>query len=374
MPVRTISSARRLRSLVVAALLAAALAGCVHSDRDSEERAPHEAASRVVTVVERGVVAASWVVGDRLVVRGARTRKLRADVNATLIATLAPVAVASVGADSVAYNSWRARRPTLRVHDVRTGAESILDEGAHSVAWARDGKLAYFKALRPDVRFPRAYLGHVAVRRSRRAAPRPWTVRPGRYVVAAWARGRVLFYRLGESFPDLRVLDRPRRQRLLARGSALVAVSADGRRAFVNRYRASPPLVRIIDIRSGGELARLRVDAGDVGYVVESGSWAGNRVFAPTTKGIAVFQVSGSTIALEQVLRAGRTFPLGLSEPRVAADGRTVVAWGQLEGRPRQAVPQAGLVECDRVTLRCVRAAVASAAAPPRPVYNPSRP
>ena len=276
--------------------------------------------------------------------------------------------------DAVAYNSWRGTRPTLRIHELPGRRDSILDEGAHSAAWTSDGALAYFKALRPDVRSPRRYLGHVVVRRTQRTPARPWTPRPGRYVVGAWARGRVLVYRLGTSFPDLLVLDRPRRQRLLARGSALVAVSGDGRRAFVSRYGASPPLVRIIDLRSGAELARLRVDTGDVGYVVESGSWAGNRVFAPTTKGIAVFQVSDGTIALEQVLRAGRTFPLGLSEPRAAADGRMVVAWGQLEGRPRQAVPQAGLVECDRVTLRCVRAAVASAADPPRPVYNPSRP
>ena len=56
----------------LAVLLAAVLAGCAHSDGDSEQGAPQPRAAGVVKVVERGDVAASWVVGDRLVGRGGK--------------------------------------------------------------------------------------------------------------------------------------------------------------------------------------------------------------------------------------------------------------------------------------------------------------
>lgn len=371
----------RCRVLVAAALLIGfALAGCTGDDQDAQETAAATAPAATtprsggLTVVERGDVDVAWAMGDTLQLEGGAPQELADSVNATLIANLAPIAVPGPEGDAVAYNSWRGTRPVLRIRDVGTRKESVLDEGAHSVAWAADGMLAYFKAQKPDLGDPRRYLGHVVVRQSRIAGARPWTLQPGRYVVAAWAARRVLFYRLGTSFPDLLVLDRPQRQRVLARGSALVAVSPDGRHAFASRYGASPPLVRVFDVASGAEVARLRVDANGVKHVVEAGSWAGDLVFAPTTTGVVVFRIADGAITIEQVLRAQPEFPTGLSEPRAAVGGRTFVAWGALEAQPRQAVQQAAVVECDRTTLLCVRAAVGSAVAPPRPIHNPSRP
>lgn len=364
---------RPLSPRVAALLVPLALTACSHGGSKADEKvAP--ARSGAVTLVERGEAAVSWVGESSLHLRDGSSSKLGAAVNSTLIGTLAPAAVPSASGAAVAYNSWRGREPAVRIRDLRTGRESILDEGAHSPAWAGDGKLAYFKALEPELRDPRRYLGHVVVRRSRSAPPGRWTSRAGRYVVAGWARGRILFYRIGKSFPDLLVLDGPQRQRLLARGTALVAVSPDGRRAVISRYRASPPLVRVVDVGSGRTVARLPAAAGGVDYVRESGSWVSDLVFAPTATGIAVFRIAGGALRLEQVLRSGGTFPVGLLEPQAAAGGRRVTAWGEFQPRPRQGIPDAGLVECDRVTLRCARAAVASSAAPPRPVYNPSRP
>jgi hypothetical protein len=364
-----------LRAARAAAALAAPLAvvACSVTDGGGEEATPTGPRSGAVTVGDRGEVSVSWVSENELRLAGAGRRTLAAAVNATLIGTLAPVAVPNTSSAAVAYSSWRGRRPILRIRDHPTGIDTVLDEGAHSAAWASNGALAYFKALRPEVSDPRRYLGHVVVRSSRRAQPRAWTSRPGRYVVAAWARGSVLFYRLGKSFPDLFALDGPRRERLLVRSAALVALSPDGRRAFVSRYAASPPLVRVVDIASGADVARLQVDADVARYVAESGSWVGGRVFAATTTGIVVFRVADG-IAVEQVLRTERAFPLGISEARALAGGDRIMAWGELEPTPRQAVSQAALVECERATLRCVRAAVTSAAAPPRPLYNPSRP
>jgi hypothetical protein len=355
-------------------VLAAALALAACSDDGADaERAASSVRVGVVTVAPMGEVGVSWVSENRLHVGGRAPQRLAARVNATLIGTLAPIAVRAPSGAALAYNSWRGRRPTLRIRDGQTGADSVLEEGAHSAAWANDSRLAYFKALKSDVGDLRRYRGHVVVRSSRRAAPQAWTLRAGRYVVAAWAGDNILFYRLGRSFPDLLVLDAPRRERLLAERSALVAVSPDGKRAFVSRYGASPPIVRVVELASGEEVARLQVETDAIKYVVESGSWAGDLVFAATTTGIAVFRISDARIALEQVLRAGATFPLGLSEPQAVAGGR-VAAWGELEPRPRQAVAQAGVVECDPGTFRCVRGGVTAAVAPPRPVYNPSRP
>lgn len=361
-------------ALVFAGVLVAA--GCTGDDDRTTTVRMEPPRSGMLSVSEAADGAdAAYVTADRLFRAGASEPvELAAAVNTTLIGNLAPPAVAGPDGRLVAYNSWRARRPVVRLRDLDTRKDDALDEGAFSLAWRRDGALAYFKALMPDLSEPRRYLGHVVVRPAPRTTPRRWTAKPGRYVAAAWAGRRLLAYRLTRSWPDVLVLDRPRRVRALAEASALVAVSPDGRRAFVSRYGASPPVVRVLDVASGAELARLRVDAEGVHYVVESGSWVGDTVFAATTSGIAVFRVADETIRVEQVLSGGARFPLGLSEPRAAPGGSTFLAWGELESQPRQAIADTELVECDRVTLRCVRAAKASSAAPPRPVYNPSRP
>ena len=357
--------------LVAALLVPLALTACSLGESEADEKAA-PARSGAVKLVERGEAAVSWIGESNLRLRDGGSIKLGAAVNSTLIGTLAPAAVPSPSGAAIAYNSWRGRAPVIRIRDLRSGRESILDEGAHSPAWAGDGRLAYFKALEPELGDPQRYLGHVVVRRSRSARPERWTPGAGRYVVAGWARGRVLSYRIGNGFPDLLVLDGPQRQRLLARGTALVAFSPDGRRAVVSRYRASPPLVRVVDLGSGRTVARL--PATGVDSVGESGSWVGNLVFAPTPSGIAVLRIAGDALGLEQILGSEGAFPVGLLEPQGTADGRRVAAWGELQPRPRQGIPDAALVECDRLTLRCTRAAVGSSATPPRPVYNPSRP
>jgi len=359
----------------LASVVAVLSAGCVHAG-DGEQSAPRRGPIVApVTLAERGTSEAAYVVDDRLFRPGGDGPvKLAGAVNANLGASLAPVAVQDPAGTAVVYTSWRGRRPVLRLRDERTGIDSVLEEGAHSAAWDRAGRLAYFKAARPDFGDPRRYLGHVVVRTSRARPSRAWTPRAGRYVVAGWARGTVVAYRLGTGFPDLVVLDRPGRERVLARGSALVALSPDGARAFVSQYGVTPPLVRVLDVASGGEVARLHVDRRAAAYVVESGSWMGERVFATSPTGIVVFRVAATGIAVERVLRTEHQFPGGVGETRAVGEGGRVVALGELPSQPREAIPRAALVECDVEKFRCVRVAVASSAAPPRPIYNPSRP
>jgi hypothetical protein len=171
----------------------------------------------------------------------------------------------------------------------------------------------------------------------------------------------------------LLVLDRPRRVRRLARAGALVAVSPNGRRVFVSTYGAKPAVVRVLDVASGREEARLRLGRESARWVTESGSWVGTTVVAPASAGLVVFTVASRRIAVAQILR----FQAGAGpvlEPRADGAGRHIFAWLELAPRPRQAIADARLLRCDRLTLRCATAATASSADPPRPLYNPSRP
>ena len=335
------------------------VAGCAHGE---EERA----APRALTIV-RGEVSARTVVGDRL-----GSARLAAPVSTTLIANLAPAAVPDRTGRRVAYNAWRGDRPVVRVRD---GRDTVLAEGAYSPAWRRDGAIAYFQASRPAlprVELIRGYRGHVVVRKRLDAGPMRWTRAPGRYVVAGWARERLLAYRITTGWPELLVLDGPHRVRVLARGGALVAIAPDGRRVFVSTYGAEPPLVRVLDVASGRELARRRVPG--VRWIVEAGSWRNGRVVASASTGVAVFRVEDGRILLDQVVRLDRLFPTGVFEPQLDESGRRVTAWGALESQPRQALASAAVVECDLAERRCVRGPQVSTALGPRMVYDPSRP
>jgi hypothetical protein len=352
------------------------LAGCLHGgdDEPPAPRAEQPRSGPVTVSDEPGTLDVPFVAGDRLYGLGAPDAvKLAAPINTNLIATLSPAAVPARRGRLLAYNSWRARRPVLRLRDLGSGRDRVLDEGALSAAWSRGGRLAYFRALEPDLDDPRTYLGHVVVRAAPDSRPVRWTADSGRYVVAAWAGDRVLAYRIGPSWPDLLVLDGPRRRRVLARAGALVAVSPDGRRAFVSTYGASPPVVRVLDLESGEELARRTVTR--LRWLTESGSWSGDVVAATASAGVAVFRVRARSIVLDQVLRfAGSGLALGPFEPRLDGTGRRITAWAELEPRPRQALAQAAVLECDRVERRCARSGPVSSAIGPRLVYNPSRP
>ncbi|MDP8955621.1 MAG: VRR-NUC domain-containing protein [Actinomycetota bacterium] len=381
----------------VLVLLAVVLSACSQSGGDDRggaggtatrsEAARSSVRSGAVTIVrETSSLDAPHVVRDEVygVDGSGRPEKLASAINTTFLGTLVPAVVPDREGRSVVYNSFHEERPIVRIHDVETDQDVMVDEGALSAAWRSDGTLAYFKGLSPEIRNPRRYLGHVVATESPAASRVRWTNEPGRYVVAAWARKRLLVYRLSrKGFPDLLVFDGPQHPRPLAEDAALVAVSPDGRKAFVGRYGTSPPVVRLLDLAEGKEIARFTfgnpdargIGGGAVTFVAESGSWTGDIVVAPVNHGLAVFRVEARRLVLEQLLRFDPDlFPIGVFEPRVDDSGQTIVMWAELQSRPRQAIPPAALLECDRIALECVQGPKASSIPGPRIVYNPSRP
>lgn len=184
--------------------------------------------------------------------------------------------------------------PALRRVDLRTGEDTVLEEGACAPAVATDGRLAYLKGEHPTGANGEPYPGRVLVRDGLDAAPAPWTTVPGEYEGLRWAGVRLLAYRLAHPMPwvtlsDLVILDGPDRVRSLG-PVRLVAISSDGSRALVTRdemYSATASLVRIAD---GEVLSRLPLGpAGTLDNLAGGGVWVGDRVI--TRNGI----VSGGT-------------------------------------------------------------------------------
>ena len=374
-----------MRIAATLSVLALAVAGC--SDEAGERKRGNEPFRSGQVRLAGGSIEAPRIVGDRVhgLGRPGTTEKLVGPINTTFLATLTPVAVPDPSRREIAYSAFDRKSPVVRLLDVQTNEDTILARGAYSAAWRSDRALAYFQALQPDVpRLIKNYVGHVVVRRSPGEPAVRWTAAPGIYVVGAWAGRRLLVYRIARrGFPDLLVFDGPRRVRKLAASGALIAVSPDGSKAFVSRYGTARPVVRVVRIADGSELARYMLPPATrrqrpgraITFVSESGSWTRNIVVAPVSYGVAVFRVRPRRIVLEQVLRFNPgTFPVGVVEPRLDDSARRITAWGQLVPLPREAIPLAAVVECDRRTLRCARGRRVSSFPGPRIVYNPSRP
>jgi hypothetical protein len=375
---------RHSRLPAVPLLAAIAVAGCLHGedpprgDAGKDRTAPSR--SGTVTVTRGPAAKVAYVAGNRAY--GLPDRRgsvqLGSAVDATLVATLSPAAVLDPSRRRLAYNAWARGGPAIRVYEPATGRDRMLDRGAFSLAWRADGAIAYVKMVRrrldPRRERPR---GHVVVRADMPGPLVRWTERPRHYVVAAWARDRLLAYRVptGERrWPDLVAFDGPGRARVLARRSGLVALSPDGGRVLVTRYGASPPLVRVVSVAQGAEEARLRLSDG-AQWITESGSWAGSLVTAKADPGLVVLRVGASQIAVEQVLRIDRAaYPLGVFEPQADAREERIVGWAQRAQEPRSPLPSATVLSCDRLELRCIEGADVAAAGELRFVIDPSRP
>jgi hypothetical protein len=323
--------------------------------------------------------------------------KLIAPPVAPLAGWLTPAAVPSPDGRHLAYNTWYELRrddpklswsdqgiepgdplatPSLRLYDAAFRTDELLEEGAFSLAWRADGALAYFKGAERDYRAGVPYAGDVFVRASLDAPPELWSPEQGRYIVAGWAGTHLVAYREreGEAL-DVVVFDGPGKMRVLAADSALVAISPEGRRAFVEQGPAQGhPAVRVVSVATGQTAAALDLTTVDpaVGTVGYAGDWEGNRVVASSSSGLAAFRVERGSIVLENTLRVAAA---SVAEPRFVGDSsRRVMAWTSVR---RGGV----LLDCDFELRACSRTmplpdarGVHGFPAWRRPLYNPSRP
>jgi hypothetical protein len=340
----------------------------------------------------------TYSVGRTVVGLAGNPVQLDAPPVAPLAGWLTPAGVPSPDERHLAYNAWHELRPddprlswsdqgiepgdhlatpSIRIYDSETGHDEVLEQGAFSVAWHTDGAIAYFRGAERDYRAAVSYVGDVVVRPSLDSAPHVWSNERARYIVVAWAGTKLIAYREheGEAL-DVVVFDGPGEMRVLARDSALVALSPDGQQAFVERGPAQGrPVVRVLEIASGRTAAALDLTKIDpaVGAVSYSGDWLGPRVVAPSASGLAVFSVRGGKITLEHAVEAPEAH--GLAEPRFAdTSGRRVTAW-TTAGRGGV------FLDCALETASCVRLVPLPSArgangfpAWRRPLYNPSRP
>jgi hypothetical protein len=373
------------RQLVLPAVALALAAAACGSDPETEQRAPAAAPHGIYAVGKH-------VFG----LRGRRALELAAPPVAPLAGWLTPAGVPSPDGRSLAYNAWKELRrddpalswadqgieqgdalatPSIRLFDEATGDDSVLEEGAFSLAWRADGAIGYFKGAERDYRAGVSYVGDVFVRASWDAEPVKWSAQRARYIVVGWAGRTLVGYREreGEAL-DVVAFDEPGRMRILAPSAGLVAISPDGDRALVEQGPAEGrPNVRMLDIASGAVVARLdltRVDQA-VGVVGYAGDWVGDRIVASSASGLALFRVGPNAIRLEQAIRVQGP---GLSEPRFATAAGHVIAWasGQRGGI---------LVDCERTSARCDRfkplpdaQGVHGFPVWRRNLYNPSRP
>jgi hypothetical protein len=184
-----------------------------------------------------------------------------------------------------------------------------------------------------------------------------WTSVADRYVVYGWAGKTLLAYRIDEGERlELLALDGPGRVRALSPGGA-IALSPDGARILL--VTPDERHVRLMDVRSGRELATLDLSATSmpVEWASYSGSWVGDHVVAPVSAGLIVFRVTADRIEAEQLLALDRDeFPVGVQEPDFADESaETVVATA--DRPPRAGRPAStAVLECDRIARSCEEA------------------
>jgi len=288
---------------------------------------------------------------DSRVIEGSSEYPLAEEASGGLMGWLSPVGVSSPSDDAVAYNSWRWLRevdpagsfsaqgispgdglgvPSIRILELGTDRDTLLVEGAYSIAWRADDTIAWFQGEHAAYRADEPYLGTVFVREPGKD-PVAWTDAPGRYIVVGWAGASLIGY-LQEEGGSLNVVRfiAPGKAEILAADSDLIAISPDGTRVFVSSNVSG--VASVLDVASGATLASLDLataadpDSGvPVGHLAYGGSWEGNLVAAESTGGLSVFDIAGDHLAVRLVLHLPGRRSL-FHEPRFVDEDR-VVGW-----------------------------------------------
>jgi hypothetical protein len=365
---------------------------------DADRQSAQKAGSKYASLsTGPGTPPMPFVSGSTIVgLPGGASLALQATPSGGLAGWLAPAVVPSPDGGFVAYNdftylvpvdferSWSEQgihpgdpiaTPSIHLVDLASGSDTVLARGAFSLAWRADGALAYVQRQAETYKADQPFLGDVVVRPSAGTAPEVWTEAPGQYIVAAWAGSRLLVYRESEGEGiDLLALDGPGRSQVLAPGANLVAVSPDGSQVLVSQDGAAS----LLDVASGETLATLDLLQSDpvtgqpIQYLAYGGSWVGDEIAAEGGPGVVILRVTSSSISLTDAIRLSpNTFPMPPHEPRLNADGSTVVAWIPLPGT--RGGRNYSYLACVIATHSCTQGPVTNVIRF-YAVYNPSRP
>jgi hypothetical protein len=234
----------------------------------------------------RFIAAAGLIPGRTSVVLDGWQTIASLERGAALLGTVGPIGVLSPDRTTILYSAVAANgsppsagaslgapvdnvfgRPLVRLRDLRTGEDRIVDEGAAFPTWSNGAAIAYFKGIDPDLRGGKTFTGHVVVRRQVAAAPERWTRVPGRYQPLAWAGDRLLLNQTppgAEAGGDLLIADGPDSARPFTDvAGGYLALSPDGTMVLVGGIRDSDGtlMLELVDIATGKPAAGSRVEA-----------------------------------------------------------------------------------------------------------------
>jgi hypothetical protein len=410
------------RRIVYIAVLVGMLAvACARmTDRGPEESTANPPSRRETILLQGGPATPPipFITDDAVVGLRQGDLPLTGAASPTLIDGAAPLGIPSPDGRLIAYNAWtdlvpfdpdkswsqlgvepgdRVGTPSIRVLNLGTGEDSLLVDGAYSLAWRADGTIAYVEGVERDYRADVPYLGNVVVRPSLNAPAQTWSSTPDRYVVYGWAGSRLIVFRGSELATDVLFLSGPGEARK-APIATFVAISPDGELAatFGGSSLESDPggqgmRFDIVNLDSGQVTGSIGPDALSdplSGLTIRSlsgGSWAGPWVVAKADVvssggpgvGIAVFRVEDGIPTLDRILLLpSARFPMGIEEPLVfdRPDGPQVIAWAPMPGAGGEA---RGIVytylHCEVAADQCTTGPLVQDRVF-RPVNNPSRP
>lgn len=320
---------------------------------------------------------------------------------APLMGWISPVGVFSPDGSQVAYNAWDTVRevdphfsashqglkvgdvvatPSIRMVDTSTGADSVLADGAYSLAWRADGTMAYVQGRSAPYLFDVPYVGNIVVRAPGSDTGETWSSGTDRYIVTAWAGQTLLAYREreGEAL-DLLAFDGPDQERLLGTDTTLVSVSPDGTRALVFDHASYPPTVRLLDIATGKELGNTDLfsaipkDQPNYPHLLSyGGDWTGDYAVADSDVGLVRLHIVGNDVSVTDVLGFASTdFPIAPHEPQfIQGSDSRVQVWAPTDTNN---VRTYRFLTCDFATSAC-EVGDTNTSSNFSEVHNPSRP
>jgi hypothetical protein len=283
---------------------------------------------------------------------------------------------------------WGSRAtPTLRLYNLTSGSDRVVQRRAASFAWRPDGALAYARAAPSGWLHPGGPLGHVFVRPSLSQPAVRWTSERARYTVVAWAGQTLLVGAIagGSAKPErgegVYALSGPQQARKLPIGG-VVAIDPFGELVFGpmthDRLSEGALTFRVVRVRDGKVLAELDLPPSAAprstydGPSSTGGSWVGSYIVAAFASAGTELRDALVVLRYDGTLRPVHVFKL---EPDSAAESgfasapnafhsprfldeeaSEVVAWAEITERDGRDVFLASVfLHCDRKEKRCRR-------------------